>query len=110
MLRRFRWPIVLAGVALGLTAALPQAQAWHKKKCDAVTYYEPACSPCGPQVMVPVTVTTRKCGLFHCRKVTTVTYGAPVPLAAPAPPPQITSGFPPSVAVPAPSPIIVGPY
>lgn len=114
-MRRKWWLPIVAGVACGMISVQSPAQAFDfcKKRTSSTTYYEPvvtACSPCsapGPQTLVPVTVTTRKVGLFGLRKRTTVSYGCPVQVApaapvivaplqpAPNPPAPCNSAYPP---------------
>ncbi len=121
MLLLSRWLAVSTGIVLGLIIWTPSARAfgWCCKS-RSVTYYQPApvvaCSPCQSAAVVPVTVTTTRCGLFGLQRRTTVTYGSPVPVTAPvvtpAPTPApVLSAYPPGTLLPAPPPgaIIIGP-
>ena len=88
-----RWLVLPVGSLLGLAAVAGSASAWPHC-CKSTTYYQPAvvaacpttcCAPPVASAVVPVTVTTRRYGLFGLRQRTTVSYGAPVPVVAPAP-------------------------
>ncbi len=120
-----RWLAVCTVALLGLAILTPPTWAFGCccPRTTTVTYYQPApvtaCSPCQPPRLVPVTVTTTRCGLFGLRTRTVVSYGTPIPaapFAAPAPvfsayppaPSPVISAYPPSY-VPAPPGIIVSP-
>ncbi len=107
-----RWIVLSAGVLVGLAGTAGNVSACHK--CRSVTYYAPVATSCCPPTtccappaptLVPVTVTTTRCGLFGLHKRTTVTYGAPIPAPAPAPvlaaPPPPAPVFAPPPPVPA---------
>lgn len=109
-----RWIVLSAGVLVGLSGAAGTASACHR--CKSVTYYQPVtnccappttcCAPPAPSAVVPVTVTTTRCGLFGLRTRTTVSYGAPVAASgyAPPPPPVFTPPVP-NLAPPPPVPV-----
>ncbi len=118
-----RWLVLPVGSLLGLAAVAGSASAWPHC-CKSTTYYQPAvvaacpttcCAPPVASAVVPVTVTTRRYGLFGLRQRTTVSYGAPVPVVAPAPvlaapapiiaPPA--SAYLPGVVTPGPRPMII---
>src|SRR6476659_4958101 len=94
-----RWLAVCTGLVLGLAVLTPPAWACGCCRTRSVTYYQPApgvsCSPCQPAPLVPVTVTTTRCGLFGLRTRTTVTYGSPIPAAPVVAPAPVISGYPP---------------
>jgi hypothetical protein len=84
-------------VGLCLLAAVPLLHAQDYAPVVPPPPYHPPCVAPAP-VPVPVAVTTYRYGLLGRRSVTTVTYGAPVPVVAPAPV-VVSSYYPPPPVV-----------